>query len=395
MPSIRDLPVELLHLIAKEAPCALRTLRAACRHLRMATDPLFFSSEPVVIDLRSCTPGLYGGISYLEALVIGATEWSRYAKTLEIRDIDERRITHPGNLREQIDLFLLPALESLRYLIRKVIWNTRTVDAYNYGTFTASVIQFLNSLAVLNELQLEYREGAAQPTPALPYLSDLSTLKITAPKNPASPLVGLALGVIARSRSLSCLHLRVVRSDWSEVWNVLHEQQIHLSELKTTTGGIDSLLKYLASYSGLMHLFLIDPGREQDQKADRFFNHVLPRHAASLQTLSCGAGYEGRWSFGVHNADAIAGLPNLAILEMSVNLADITNPTISMNRNAVELFIETATQLPTLRALSLVPAASANMRHRVRASRRIREIISAYDYTREVPAVQQWMQAMA
>jgi hypothetical protein len=84
-----------------------------------------------------------------------------------------------------------------------------------------------------------------------------------------------------------------------------------------------------------MHLFLIDPGREQDQKADRFFNHVLPRHAASLQTLSCGAGYEGQWSFGVHNADAIAGLPNLASLEMSVNLADITNLTTSMNRNAV------------------------------------------------------------
>jgi hypothetical protein len=87
----------------------------------MATDLLFFSSEPVVIDARSCTPGLYGGISYLEALVIGATEWSRYAKTLEIRDIDDRRITHPGNLRKQIDLFLLPALESLRYLIRKVM----------------------------------------------------------------------------------------------------------------------------------------------------------------------------------------------------------------------------------------------------------------------------------
>jgi hypothetical protein len=57
----------------------------------------------------------------------------------------------------------------------------------------------------------------------------------------------------------------------------------------------------------------------------------------------------------------------------------------------------------------LVSAASANMvndshlplnylmsqRNRVWASRRIREIVSAYDYTREAPAVQQWMQAMA
>jgi hypothetical protein len=57
----------------------------------------------------------------------------------------------------------------------------------------------------------------------------------------------------------------------------------------------------------------------------------------------------------------------------------------------------------------LVSAASANMvndshlylnfvmnqRNRVRASRRIREIVSAYDYTREAPAVQKWMQAMA
>jgi hypothetical protein len=85
----------------------------------MAVGPLFFSSESIVIDLRSCTPGLYGGISYLEALVIGATEWSWYATTLEIRDIDGGMITDP--CKEQIELFLLPALESLRPRIRKVM----------------------------------------------------------------------------------------------------------------------------------------------------------------------------------------------------------------------------------------------------------------------------------
>jgi hypothetical protein len=85
----------------------------------MAIDPLFFSSESVVIDVRSCTPRLYGGISYLEALVIGATEWSRYATTLDIRNLDGRRITDA--CKEQIELFLLPALGSLRHHIRKVM----------------------------------------------------------------------------------------------------------------------------------------------------------------------------------------------------------------------------------------------------------------------------------
>ncbi|KAJ7926738.1 hypothetical protein B0H13DRAFT_1972294 [Mycena leptocephala] len=338
MPSILDLPVELLHLIAKAAPSTLRTLRASCRHLRMAVDPLFFSSESIVIDLRSCTPGLYGGISYLEALVIGATGWSWYATTLEIRDSDGSMITDP--CKEQIELFLLPALESLRPRIRKVMWNISrwkiwTFCAYNYGAFTATIIQFLNSLAVLDELQFEYPESGPPLTLALPHLSDLRTLKIFAPQNPAGPLVGLALGIIACNRSLSCLHLTAFGCDLSDVWNLLQEQQIHLSELKTTAGGIDALIEYLASYSGLTRLFLVDPGRQQDQKADRFFNHVLPRHAASLQTLYCPAGCEGRWSFGVHNADAVAGLPTLAILKMSVNRADITSPSTPMNRNAV------------------------------------------------------------
>ncbi|KAJ6536929.1 hypothetical protein B0H19DRAFT_1240749 [Mycena capillaripes] len=394
-----NLPVELLQQIANESQTPW--LRAVCRHLRMIIDPLFFSVNTVVLNMRSCEPGKYSGISYLEALAHGSTGWSQYATTLEVRD-DVGLVTNA--FRDEIELFLRPALESLRHNIRTVIWQQKTIHFHR--TLKSILVEFLDSLVTLDELRLIYVDTADEPIMKLPLLSNVGTLKITALGNEAAPLVRPITGVVMRSRSLSSLHLRGLE-DWSDVWNTLKEQQICLRELEASGGGIDPLLAYLGSYAGLTHLSLFGVGYRADAaKADHFFNHVLQLHAASLQALSCHAGREGPWCFGTHNADAVGALQNLLILEISIQLGDITEPSTPSRKNAVELFIQTSTRLSVLRRLWLTAASPADgngnndapetrrriVVHHQLVRDQIVAITSNYHYTGESPAVVQWIQ---
>ncbi|KAJ7732577.1 hypothetical protein DFH07DRAFT_701619, partial [Mycena maculata] len=84
------------------------------------------------------------------------------------------------------------------------------------------------------------------------------------------------------------------------------------------------LLTYLASYSGLTHLMMnqADAGSKQESKrlaCYYFFESVLPCHGQLLVKFSCAPSFEGRWSFGPHNANTLSQLHKLESLHMSVN----------------------------------------------------------------------------
>ncbi|KAJ6580741.1 hypothetical protein B0H19DRAFT_1112255 [Mycena capillaripes] len=133
-------------------------------------------------------------------------------------------------------------------------------------------------------------------------------------------------------------HLRALKSlwwfrgySWTEEgypvpvrrgWDVLREERIHLTEIHTDIIDED-LLAYLSSSSGLERLTISSAGGDNEEqsnrRADDFFAHALPRHRSSLVALSCHAEYEGRWSFGAHNAGVILQLHKLRSLRMSVN----------------------------------------------------------------------------
>ncbi|KAJ6598402.1 hypothetical protein DFH09DRAFT_1022709 [Mycena vulgaris] len=370
--TILDLPVELLQEIAYQAPWTQQPLRAICKQLLYALDPVFFASLPVVFDARSCEPELYEGISYLEALASGITGSSRYARRLEINNLERRLLAEQ---REQVRRFLRPALASLRPSVQAVIWKNGKGDP---DGFEDAVVEFIDSFTTLDELQL-----VDPPNLTLAHLSGVRTLKLNAPV-----LAPSILQVIARSRALSCLHLCNLQSPspgstWTDVWAVLRAERIELAELSVTADGSDALIAYLASYAGLKHLSLTKPAGD----ADAFFARVLPRHAASLETLRCAAAFERRWSFGAHTANTLLGLRKLVTLEMSANSSDVHRLSTESHKNVVELFVDVAAQLPTLRNLSLMG------RYRRIVGGRIRKIVESYRPSVESPAVAQWMQA--
>ncbi|KAJ6563767.1 hypothetical protein B0H10DRAFT_1106857 [Mycena sp. CBHHK59/15] len=169
--------------------------------------------------------------------------------------------------------------------------------------------------------------------------------------------------VVGRSHDLASLHLSG-SGHWSKIWTLLRatllrpsaSARIHLKEL-TTSFVTPDILAYLSSYSGVESISL---ERSQggsrpkpDPLADTIFDSVLAPHANSLVELSCPACCEGRWSFGMHNVDAILPLQKLEKLHMSVNPQDVAPP-----MNAVTLLLTTAALLPALRLLKISSAAN-------------------------------------
>ncbi|KAJ6598389.1 hypothetical protein DFH09DRAFT_1394595 [Mycena vulgaris] len=391
--TILDLPVELLQEIAYQASWAQQPFRAACKQIHHALDPVFFAA--VALDTRSCEPRLYGGISYLEALASGTTGWSRYAKRLEINNHEGWFPDEQLEQLEEVRRFLRSALTFLRSTVQAVIWNNGNGDP---NGFEDAVVEFIDSFTTLDELQL-----VDPPNLTLAHLSGVRTLKLSAPV-----LTPPILQVIAHSRALSCLHLHSPSppgSTWTDVWALLRTEKIELAELSVTGGGSDAFLAYLGSYAGLKHLSLSEP-ENTTGSADIFFAHVLPRHAASLETFRCAPGSEGRWSFGAHNANALLGLRILVTLKMSADSSDVSLASTESHKNVVELFVDVAAQLPALRNLSLVatgPAynggtsrrAAAMAAHRTIVGMVIREIVQSYGPSVESPAVAQWMQAQS
>ncbi|KAJ6529837.1 hypothetical protein B0H19DRAFT_1193362 [Mycena capillaripes] len=384
-----DLPVELLQEIASWVSSwhswneRRWSLRAVCRHLQL---------------------GSHRGISYLEALASGSTGWSRYTRKLHIEGVDQRLLT--DSEKDQIPKLLPSALASLGS-IRTVIWREGNgVD--NPPMFTDIVIKFLDSLRSLDELELLH---VGQRVISLSHLCDVRRLRIIDPlreQTLAGTLLAPVFQVLQHSRNLSCLYLTNWDSISTDLWDTLRREKICLAELYANDGGNNSLLAYLDSYSGLKHLILprLDHGhRIGDAQVEWFFERILPRHATSLETLVCTAELEGPWGFGTCSYGAVLKLHKLLRIQMTVNLADIADPSTEFDKNPVELFIDAASQLPSLRTLSLLCAHPVGRkglrrsssvvchRHRVRVRRQIQTILASYGPTVESPAVARWVES--
>lgn len=187
---------------------------------------------------------------------------------------------------------------------------------------------------MLDNFQLHNGDGRAVDV-SLPRLSGLRTLKVTPPRSPTAPLVRHISRVIVRSRLLSALHLHG-GAVCTPIYNTLRKEQIWITDLTVTGGAGEPLLAYLDAYSGLQRLTLGHPDAEGAHtpagalRTDRFFHTALLGHAGSLRLLRCAANTAGRWSFGAHNAAAVAKLQALEELEMSVNSADVRDDALNI-----------------------------------------------------------------
>ncbi|KAJ7467870.1 hypothetical protein B0H11DRAFT_49302 [Mycena galericulata] len=378
MAILLDLCVELLQEIGNELTMTAdrACLRAVCRALARVMNPLFFSS----LFLRSMHLRSKKGIHMLRTLATGQTGWSAYAKTLwmrpgvwklrgklRIRGGDDSEEEQSKGDEENFDLsdtemqeLLFSALRSMMK-IHMVSIQILHPDGSDPKWLLKPICDFLTTLPSLDILQIDVH---ADIELFLPRLFGVSVLNIRTAVSPwANPNVYGVSPIVLQSSTLTGLHLSGSRT-WSEVWATLHTDtnlHIHLQDISVNIVTPD-LLTYLASYSGLETLALERPDgtntrREKcDHLADVFFNTVLPRHAGSLVYLSCPAEYECDWSIGTHNIDAISGLHQLQILEISINGTD--------GHNTVDLLLRTVAELlPAVRDIAMFHACDWELRN--------------------------------
>ncbi|KAF7346990.1 F-box domain-containing protein [Mycena venus] len=164
--------------------------------------------------------------------------------------------------------------------------------------------------------------------------------------------------LVFNNRSLTSLRLHHSSPRWSEIWDILRDQQVHLTELVTDTV-TDELIAYLSVCSGLQRLTFrsidsdleAESETENDRLAGIFFDSVLPRHAHSLVQFSCFPHFECRFSFSAHNAHVISTLQRVSQLDMTVNSIDVpddAHPDLFSGQNAVVRLLEICAQLPAL-----------------------------------------------
>ncbi|KAJ7126181.1 hypothetical protein C8R44DRAFT_781279 [Mycena epipterygia] len=228
------------------------------------------------------------------------------------------------------------------------------------------IVEFLASSTLLTNLELSLDKAA--DLKGLERLAGLRRLKIEVYCQPflAPETLGRQVThIVAHNRHLCSLQLATSRREdpgWSEIWTLLRTERIYLKQISDNAISTE-FLEYLSSYSGLERLTLHPLGCSavnSGRLADMFFDAVLPRHADSLVELSCLAEFEGKWSFGAHNAEQISQLKQLTRLEMSVNSYDMatTESDRRSSKNTVELMLETAAQLHAVRIIAILPAES-------------------------------------
>ncbi|KAJ6579155.1 hypothetical protein DFH09DRAFT_1147755 [Mycena vulgaris] len=345
-----DLPTEILQEIESQLErIDHKRLRAVCKDLRLAMDPLFFSS--LVLDLHQLR--LESGREFQETLVAGQTGWSLYAKTLTIipgKKPEWHQLADPrGPKSEDANGHLLSSALGSMKNVQAVIWK---VDDTCPAWEQKAICDVLDALP-LTDLKLEIRcSGDALSIRGLPRIHKLEIQ--TAYWKPP-PLVQQVSKAVAQSRTLTSLRL-AGSNDWSEVWNILGDNsRMQLTDISTQTL-TPELLTYLASYSGIEKLTIKYPDtrREAEHLGDALFETVIRRNTGSLVELSCAADYESRWSFGTHNVDTISLLQKLTCLEMSVNASEVLG--VESPMSIVVLLLRTAALLPALRRLAIFPA---------------------------------------
>ncbi|KAJ7094872.1 hypothetical protein C8R44DRAFT_814062 [Mycena epipterygia] len=389
-----DISVELLHEIGGQlASVDQKNLRRICKDLSVSMEPLVFSC----LSLKTNQLHLEHGLQMLKALATGETGWSQYVKTLRIRrnqQIQKDTVGDLGVIRSDSEMqeLLASALGSITN-VRAVIWDVTERDPV---WELIAICDFLNTIPFLHDFQLEVQGTVDLP---LAQLSGLHNLKIRTPYRKPAPIVQQVLQIIPKCPNLHSLEL-AGSTTWSEVWTVLQAMpgsQIRLKNISTNIVTSD-LLSYLASYSGVEKLTFERPDGGSDAEAARlanmFFSAVLPRHAKSLVEMSCHAGFETQWSFGIHNVDAVAQLQNVTSLEMSVNAADVLDIQVSMT--SVDLLLRTAALLPALRTLTILYTSrrgdhgwcgTGRARHASTVNRGIMAVIESFKARAESPVI--------
>ncbi|KAJ7115064.1 hypothetical protein C8R43DRAFT_1242425 [Mycena crocata] len=351
------------------------SLRAVCRTLQNAIDPLFFRSVPVVVDLSNV--GMES-LLRLDTLAGGNTGWSRYGQKLLIRrlspDIQEPSVSGEAQksegrvpawsadfkmstakdaetpfspAQEQITKRLAAALEALKN-IRAVHWIIATADP---AWAKITVVEYLNQLQHLQDFELSDGGRSGMETFYSAFtLSNLRRLHVLAEGYKSEEKVSIVRWmrqVVSTSPGLKALGVPSTRG-LNGICNELQAKNILLKEL-SVTGATSRLLGYLTSYSGLEHLALSRPDR--DELAKTFFDTVLPNHADSLRTLSCRAGFEGPWCLGPHNIERILSLQRLQRVEISLNADDVA--VREGNINILQMFLTQAADIPALISLCI------------------------------------------
>ncbi|KAF7368273.1 hypothetical protein MVEN_00148300 [Mycena venus] len=389
--SFSSLPTELLQEIGVGQDH--KSLRAVCKALRIAINPLFFSS--VVIQLSAQRPDK--GLSRLETIASGETGWSTFACALTIHcDLyhyglekldDEVQAACYSRMKES----LLPALESLK-TIRTIAWSVQERQGYP-GWINETILSALPSFPLLNDLSLSGDLRGLMARTALhgfDRLGGLCKLKLSGYdwiQDGISTEASLKISkALSRSPCLTALEVSITGIDLSPIWNTLRTEKIYLEELNTSSVTRD-MICYLCSYSGLIRLILMGPSidvppAEDLSLSDLFFITALPKHADSLVELSCVATVEGQWGFNSKNAHLLWRLVRLQSLTTSVNWADIHD-----SGDTVELLLDAIPNLPSLSSLSII---GSTLRvpypiyegffenHRLKLSKRIRVIMRSY-----------------
>ncbi|KAJ7686323.1 hypothetical protein B0H17DRAFT_718782 [Mycena rosella] len=156
--------------------------------------------------------------------------------------------------------------------------------------------------------------------------------------------------VMQQSPNLEVLRLPFAR-EGGDAWEALGLNGVRLKELSVPHAP-QSLLRYLASYSGLERV-VIGTSSGRDDRAPFFWESVLPRHAESLKGLVCPSYSAGPWCFGRHNITLISDLRQLDTLEIGI---DLDERWVQHEKDIVELFMEMASEMPLLRKIAIIVA---------------------------------------
>ncbi|KAF7343918.1 hypothetical protein MVEN_01680500 [Mycena venus] len=343
---LSTLTIELLQEIAAElAMPEKKRLRAVCKDIGLAINPLFFSALVLNVNQLRQEIGLY----ILKALASGESGWSHYATSLRIIDSVSGTMQEieAQQKRERRDIsddamhdLLVSALRSLTNIRSMSLYISKNEPVWRRD----ALLGYLAAAPFLSELELITSFCGADLL--LPSISNLHKLMIWASYCESVPLVEQTLRLVELNSGLTCLRLYGCPDVDAKVWPMLRQTGRHLKEIRAQYS--IELLAYITSYSGIERLEVDNP---DGGDANAFFHKVLPIHAATLTELSCSASYECQWSFSVDTVDALLKLQMLTHLEMSINKADIADPV-----NAVECLLRTIPALPALTSLNICAA---------------------------------------
>ncbi|KAF7309331.1 hypothetical protein MIND_00303600 [Mycena indigotica] len=383
MPLFKDLAVELIQHIARHLRLEEQgALRSVCSYFQLAVDPIYFElvliasnrvytpeTQAFVAELSTNTDNPWAKHARGVAIAFGTPTdeyWNEAATARRRWDVEIEE--NPDPTEEQVGAVSAVA-EGLKNLPRVTFarLSLRSTDA---RWFCEALMGALVGFPCLESVDLRLGRVIV----VLPKLSNLTILKILCPQpatwdydpdtedlKPGVPVSQQVAGIIERCPQLRVLHLTDHR--WDDViWQTLLRLKLQLVGLvvniaanswnMTSNRVPRALLEYLGSYSGLQTLALDIRGNDQmEDDACIFFEEVLPRHAASLQTLRCVPALESAWSVQLGNAQVLSTLENLTRLEMSIDAQHLDTP--DDKTNAFHLLVNSIARIPKLTGLAL------------------------------------------